>query len=175
VVSMARTLQSVHYWSDVNFYKHGFISSGFCLNPGSLEFPFAQLIPADLTGDGLWKYPGNVICRQHCRSWRINGSEFDQCYGEDPPFRNSVEHNQFAITLANPLFLQDPLSPARFAHQVTKGELLLLPFLINRQHGRFGRVLHCPLIDHIKTKVIIFWHRNGKILVAVVKFILFFR
>ena len=51
---MARTLQSVLYWNDVNFFSgHGFVSSGFCLTPGSLQFPFAQFIPADLTGDGL--------------------------------------------------------------------------------------------------------------------------
>ena len=51
---MARTLQSVHYWNDVNFFSgHGFISSGFYLTPGSLQRPFAQFIPADLTGDGL--------------------------------------------------------------------------------------------------------------------------
>ena len=68
---MARTLQSVLYWNDVNFFSgHGFISSGFCPTPGSLQFPFAQFIPADLTGDGLWECygdtrdtPANV---QHC-------------------------------------------------------------------------------------------------------------
>jgi hypothetical protein len=58
---MARTLQSVHYWNDVNFFSgHGFISSGFYLTPGSLQRPFAQFIPADLTGYGLWECHGDT-------------------------------------------------------------------------------------------------------------------
>ena len=95
----------------------------------------------------------DIFRGQHRRAGAEDRAEFDERDDEDPPFRDTREHQHHPVALLDAELEEDVRGAVREVPQIAEGVLLLVPLLVDPDHRQFVPVGLGPPVDHVVAEV----------------------